>query len=436
MTPSEMYMSDDVSAVREYANVSAADFDSFVAGLQSLGYTVSQENQLGDNKYAYASNGVVNLYITHLAADSALRLYSEPALRANPMPETFDVEKTHTPKMWQLRVDNITSRQNGGMSYVWMLSDGTFFLIDGGYDTEIEADNLYAFLTKVCKEEGIEGKPVIRGWYFSHTHGDHIGAIQAFAPKYADKVDVMAFYHHFETAIPPEFTQAISMWPDAAYYSRLHTGQKINMPGIDINVIYTLEDLYTSTFDLSKLNWNNRSAVIRVDVTAGDETQKVMFLGDMQLIASKYILKNYRTNFDGLKSDIVQFSHHGYEGGTRELYDAIAAPTVIWPINVVSTQESYRKICNVFVSWGMGTQARNQTENDPSTGEPFTAAFPNAYIWSSASYVKKVIIAAESEAQEFNFPYTPSGARHADVNAIYNRDKPILVPDESIFSFS
>ena len=32
-----------------------------------------------------------------------------------------------------------------------------------------------------------------------------------------------------------------------------------------------------------------------------------------------------------LKSDVVQVAHHGYYGGTKEGYDAIAAPIVLWP---------------------------------------------------------------------------------------------------------
>ena len=146
-------------------------------------------------------------------------------------------------------------------------------------------------------------------------------------------------------------------------------------------------------------------------------------------------MNNYRTNYDDLKSDIVQFSHHGYLGGTKALYDAIAAPTVIWPINVVSTQANYGSVCNVFVSWGMGRQSGVQTEKDPTTGEAFSANFPNAYIWSEATYVKKIVLATEGDFQEFNFPYTPSGAKKVDVEALFAQLKPILVPDETKFKF-
>ena len=437
--PSQTYAVDSDCTMKEYANVTPADFEAFLAELKSNGFTVSQENALGSNLHAMVSNGVVNAYVSYIDSQSILRLYTEPALRANPS----DAEAeggSYTPKLWQLRVDNINARSNGGMSYVWLLSDGTFFLIDGGYNTKLEADNLYAFLVQVCQEEGIEGKPVITGWYFTHTDGDHIGAIQAFAPRYADQVDVKAFYYHFQTGYTSSFDRATSYWRDAVHYSRLHTGQKIHLPGIDINVMYTLEDLYKTAFSTSSYATNNNSAVIRIDVAAGNTTQRVMFLGDIQMIASTCIMKNYKGNYADLKSDIVQYSHHGYEGASKDLYTAIQAPTVLWPINIVSTQENYGSVCNVFVRWGMATRATTWTEKDPVSGATLSETFPNSYICSSARYCKQMILAGMSEYQGINFPYTPqpyeNGSRLPDVEKLYDELKPILVPDESVFKFS
>ncbi len=430
---SQSYAVDANCTMKEYSNVSKANFTAFINQLKANGFAISQENTLGENSYALASNGIVNAYVSHIESQDVLRLYTEPALRANPS-DAEPAGGTYTPKMWQLRVDNINSRLNGGMSYVFLLSDGTFFIIDGGYNTAGEADNLYQFL----KNNTPAGKEtVISGWYFSHTHGDHIGAIQAFAPRYASEIDVKAFYYHFEndSADVQAFNGAAAYWPDAVHYSRIHTGMKINLPGIDVNVIYTLEDLYKTGFSFTNLNGNNYSAVIRVDVTANGKTQKIMFLGDIQVIATQCIKSMYASNSDALKADFVQFSHHGYEGADRELYDRIAAPTVLWPINVVSTQESYGSVCNVFTRWGMGTKDSKQTETNPVTGASVSYNFPNDYIWSNATYVKKIVLAGESAAQEFAFPYTPSGSKKPDVEAIYNRDHTNLVPDKSLFPF-
>ena len=403
------YTIDGNSEMKEYKNASKDTFSLYISKLKIAGYTVSQENMLGNNLYAFASNGVANVYVSYIDSKHVVRLYSEAALRANPIDTEDTAKATYTPKMWQLRVDNITSRENGGMSYVWLLSDGTFFIIDGGYNTKTEADNLYNFLKS---KNPLDGEPVISGWYFSHGHGDHIGAIQAFAPGYADRVEVKAFYYHFEVGYPTGFDSATAYWPDAVHYSRLHTGQTVNLPGIRFHVIYTLEDLYNTGFSFNSLNYNNHSAVIRVDVEAGGKTNKVMYLGDIQLIASNCIMKNFSGNTDALKSNIVQFSHHGYAGGTIELYDAIHAPTVLWPINIVSTQANYGKICNVFSSksqgggWNMAGQSYTMSETNP-TGGTETGAFPNYYMCHQATYCIQILLAGdELEADEITFPYT------------------------------
>ena len=432
----ESYDIDSLSNMKEYGSASKENFDDYIETLQNAGFTVKSQTALGSNNYALCQNRYATVYVSYLASTDAIRIYTEQAGHFKYPTAKPTYTDTYTPKMWQLRVDNINARQNGGMSYIWLLADGTFFVIDGGYATDTEADNLYNFLKSKTPNGG---EPVISGWSFSHTHGDHIGAIKKFAPKYAELVDVKAFYYHFENSIPSSFTSATNYWPDAKHYGRLHTGMKVSLPGIDFNVIYTLEDLYKTGFDISLLNesTNNYCAVIRVDVTVNDVTQRVMYLGDIQTIATNCIKTLYGDELsDVVGSDIVQFAHHGYEGVDRELYDAIAAPVVIWPVNIVSTQESYGSVCNVFTRWGMSTKNITRTETDPVTGETVSTTFANKYIWNNASYVKKFILAGESEYQEFEFPYVYSGSKHPNVSELYQTLKPILVPNESIFEFT
>lgn len=434
----ESYDVDSLSNIREYKNATKSGFVDYVNTLVSAGFTLESQNSLGNNYYALCKSRYSTVYVTYLNSTKSIRVYTEKAGHFNyPSAQAPSYTNTYEPKMWQLRVDAVNSRANGGMSYVWLLSDGTFFIIDGGYDTETEADNLYNFLKE---KNPNEGEPVISGWYFSHGHADHIGGIQAFARKYADLVDVKAFYYHFETNYPSEFKDATGYWPDAVHYGRLHTGMKIALQGIDFTVLYTLEDLYKTNFnnDPNVYNYNNNSAVIQVEVTVNGVTQKVTYLGDIQINATNCIKKLYGNDLSTVfKSDIVQFAHHGYEGADKDLYDAIAAPVVIWPINIVSTQNTadYKSICNMFKVWGMSTKNTIRYETDPVTGEKVSAYYPNRYIWNQATYVKKIVLAGEGEYQEFSFPYVYSGNKHPDVDAIYNRDLPILVPDESIFDF-
>ncbi len=411
------YAGDSASCILERENATLAGFNEYVAKLEAAGFTGGEDYELGGNRYALRYGEKATVYVSYSDENKSIRLYAEVAGTFKyPAKDQKGTVNTYEPKLWQLRVDNINSRANGGMSYVWLLADGTFFVIDGGYNTPLEAENLCKFL---AEKNPRQGKPVVSAWYFSHTHGDHIGAIQAVAANYASAIDVKAFYYHFENSIPSGFRNATAAWSGAKHYARLHTGMQIELPGITVNVLYTLEDQYS---DYPK-EGNDYSAVIRVDVTAGGTTQRVMFLGDIQLKASNRMMKYIGD--DILKSDIVQFSHHGYEGATRQVYNAIAAPTVLWPMNYVSTQESYGSVCNVFAKWYLKN----------SGGEGFMS---NQYISTSASYCKQIIVAGGSASQEITFPYTPTpyangqsgtNGRLPDLNAEYRRVYAELLPN-------
>ena len=88
---------------------------------------------------------------------------------------------------------NDTDTTRSGMSYAYRLSDGSFFLLDGGgensagtkpYDMEC-AQRLYDTMKKYNAPEngGKGGEIVIAGWYISHPHTDHDGGFAAFVKK-------------------------------------------------------------------------------------------------------------------------------------------------------------------------------------------------------------------------------------------------------------
>ena len=103
-------------------------------------------------------------------------------------------------------------------------------------------------------------------------------------------------------------------------------------------------------------------------------------------------------------ADIVQFSHHGYEGATREVYDQIAAPTVLWPMNIYGWQRPDKS--NVFERWSKVTHTRRQI-------------MANNYVCYEAEYVKKVVVAGAGIA-ELKLPYTPEGERVPDYKTIHD----------------
>ena len=71
-------------------------------------------------------------------------------------------------------------------------------------------------------------------------------------------------------------------------------------------------------------DYNASSIAFRITV----EGQRYMFLGDLTTINNNAMVKRYG---ELMESDIVQVAHHGFPGGTKEVYDAIKAPVVFWP---------------------------------------------------------------------------------------------------------
>lgn len=398
------FTADGKSCITEYEGCTAETYWNYLSECSRAGFAGGEDYTLGDNLYALRHGAGATVYVSYSAKSGTVRLYAEEK-GLNRYPEKGDdgAGESFSPVLWQLPVDSKGSRQNGGMSYVMLTGNGTFVIIDGGYNTEAEADRLYSFLVEHKPEEA--EKPVIVAWYFSHLHGDHFGAMYAFSKKYSHEIRVNRFYYHFDylgnaNTDKATFLQETgrNLWKDAIHYGRLHTGMQFCVGGISFRVLYTLEDLYPITA-ADGIEFNNTSTVLLATVKG----QRVMLLGDVMDLASNCMMKYLPT--DIFKSDIVQFSHHGYEGGTKELYDAIAAPTVLWPLNVDGYQPTgYKTIPqNVFQSWHKKVKGLYE--------------MPNYYICYEAPYVKKVI--PHAYTVRLDFPYTPEGEKLPDAEAIF-----------------
>lgn len=391
-------------------------FDRYVNEWKEKGFDFLGEYSLGDNRYILLEGKENTVYLSFVPSVSSIRTYSEPKgasiFPESVMPAVAPLEG-YTPTFWQLPVDCKGSAANGGMSYVFQLADGSFFIIDGGYPTELEADNLYAFLKEKSDAVGIDA-PVISGWFISHLHGDHYGCFMKFAEKYSDRSELKAFYYNFpannETfpfehgkRFEEKLQPLIDKWDGVRIYRKLHTGMRFYVCDLQADVLYTHEEL----FPKRAVSQNDTSTVLRV--TFGG--QRILFPMDIMQTASRIIEAEIPA--EELKADIVEFSHHGYEGATKEFYDLAAAPTVLWPMNIYGWQRPDKS--NVFERW----KAYEKTRLQP---------MPNAYICNEAPYVKKIIVAGAGLA-ELKLPYTPEGDKLPDYVAIHDAIAAVEEPD-------
>ena len=385
-----------------WKNVSCQAYEEAVTLLKNSGFVSVDQSSIADNRYTHWTGDVASLYSAYTPMNSMLRIYAEPK-GASLMPDSpqkpYDTIEGYVPTLWQLTVDWKGSKENGGMSYVIRVADGRFVVIDGGYPTEKEGDDLCDFLKKHNLREG---KPVVAAWFITHPHGDHFGAMQSISRKHVDEITVEAFYYNFPTIgtgyalspIPRWMKTDMSRFDGARRCDKIHTGTTVWAADARFDILYTHEDLYP----LVSNNQNDTSLVIRM--TLGG--QRVMFLADVMETGCKAML-GYLPEAEW-KSDIVQFSHHGYEGATREVYDLIDAPTVLWPMNIYGWQRPDKS--NVFERWMKFTGTRLQE-------------MPNDYICKEAPYVKKVLVGGEGLI-EIQLPYTPSGDKLPDYKTIHD----------------
>ena len=229
--------------------------------------------------------------------------------------------------LYQIELDY--SNIDCGMSYVFHLQDGRFFIIDGGFSTPGEEDRLFELLERLS-----DGVPTIAGWFFSHAHDDHIGNFTQLIKKYNDRVSIERLIYNFQTLdltncyidwksydleVINEFNKTIDEHcKDIPIYTP-RTGDIFQVGEIAVEVLYTHEDS-----DVKEPKFNDCTTVITTEYAG----QKILWLGDIDEEGSRILLQN---NKDKLLCDIVQVSHHGFAGATKEIYAATHAKAALWP---------------------------------------------------------------------------------------------------------
>lgn len=230
--------------------------------------------------------------------------------------------------LYQLQLDQ--SIVNCGMSYVFQLESGHFFLIDGGFFTPGEAERLYRFLS-----ERSAGKPVIDAWFFSHAHQDHIGVFLDMMETHRDDLILRRLIYNIQ---PLDLPRTSEGWKkvknDLATVKRFY--EVIEQACADVPVFiphagdrWTIDELSIETLYAQELlsvpsTFNDHSLVIRVET----DGWSILFLGDIYKEGSRILLDRCP---EKLNADIVQVAHHGFSGATKALYEATRARLALWP---------------------------------------------------------------------------------------------------------
>lgn len=222
---------------------------------------------------------------------------------------------SYTAKLTQL--SDQSSRQM--MGYIIKTKNNKLIVIDGG--TTDDTENL----VKHINENGSK----VDYWFLTHAHDDHVGAFTEIINKtdipvekiYAT-VNELNWYEKNEPS-RVEFTKKFFETLKNEKVENRIIEPKINQT-IKIDKKINAEILKTRNPEITQNAGNEQSMVIKFNIG----NTSFLVLGDLGKNGSRILLNTQR---EKLKSDIVQMSHHGQAGATRELYEEVRPKICLWP---------------------------------------------------------------------------------------------------------
>ncbi len=330
-----IYNSGENTWQASFSKVEDSEVEAYEAKLIASGYTLYTKNSIGENRFATYTNEKTEIHLLYYPAlNERFRIIGAPL---GDLPNVTEpvYDAVVTPILTQLA--RTGALQNApGMSYVLQLADGSFLVIDGGPSDSSDMRSLLNFLK--ANKPASDAKPRV-SWMFTHAHGDHMGLALDFLTANKTTIVLEAVYHNFpefsSIDIPQESagisasntmvrtlkTLLHSAYPNAKSI-RYHAGQKILLPDCAIEILLTHEDYYPKEF-----SWiNHTSSAYRITVSGKVFT----VLGDCEVGLCNQMATVYGKE---LKSDVLQVTHHGFNGASLALYKLIDPDICLWAVD-------------------------------------------------------------------------------------------------------
>lgn len=322
-----IYDSSNNTMVLYWADIAQTAFEEYTEKLDNLGFVRYQslENESVAAVTYTKDNASVHVY--YLKRVRAFRVVTQPnaELPVNP----YGYDKICNAAVTQIGLDYSDPRVVGGMGYLIRLEDGTFVVVDGGWNAS-DAKILYDLMLEQ-KPEGVD-ELVITAWFITHAHIDHCGVYNNFALKYQDKATVKMLigndaseYIHSTLDNPGHIFAHAKKYKDfsGCINIKAHTGQKFYFPGVTMTMLFSHEDIYPNhMFEI------NSAATTCFDAVINKDNTRFFFLADVTEEGAGYLVRMYS---EDIKCDVLQIGHHGNKGGNYDLYSLCAPRLAFWP---------------------------------------------------------------------------------------------------------
>ncbi len=201
------------------------------------------------------------------------------------------------------------------MGYVVQSSDGKLLVVDGG--NVVDGDALAQQILAISDH--------VDGWFITHYHVDHVGAVVEVLRRYDITVGLMCY--DFADAANPDFIgdgdnpyiEIFNQTVRECSPEKIHSvrscrrGDRFDFGDVQMTV---LNDAYFGGDDNSG---NDSGIIFRMD-TKGES---VLFLGDMGWERGDKLLEDDWFAEQIRPCKVVQMAHHGQEGTTERFYRAL-----------------------------------------------------------------------------------------------------------------
>lgn len=336
-----------------YSGTNSTEAAAYEAKLVSAGYTLHMSNTIGSNRFATYLKGDDMIHCNYFHALKQFRIIYGPKCYLGSDSPITGYSKIVTPSV------SIIGMSDSVLCMVVQLADGSFVIIDGGWGTNAnksvtlnantsserkfsyyrdateDMKNLWNFLDA---NTPAGSKPQVT-WMITHADPDHITLPTKFLQKYAGKFDLNTVCYNFpnmyniglgegsSTNDPSTFAgyangfvNAVKTYFPNAKHMIHHTGQKLYLPGCEIEFLFCHEDYWPNS-----MPWcNHTSSAWRMTI----EGKTILFTGDIETGLCDQMTKVFSSY---LKSDILQVVHHGSNGATLSFYQKVQPKVCFWP---------------------------------------------------------------------------------------------------------
>lgn len=222
---------------------------------------------------------------------------------------------------------------NNGACIIIQLKNGNFVIHDGG--TANDAPYLLDYLEELTPGDKI---PVVEGWFISHPHGDHYGALQEIGKKtsYLKRIYINEIFYHApademlshtdgDVVTSQLLSQIHGLYRDEngemtkGFYPQL--GQRFYFCDVVIDVTMTTDQMSSTT-----ANWdsNDTSSWFMMYI----ENQKILIGGDAYHASQRTLMNMFDRSY--LTMDVFVVCHHGINVYSY-FNEYITAKTALYP---------------------------------------------------------------------------------------------------------